>query len=98
MLFHIAWTNVDTSEDSLRRILAVFGKWQPPAGAEFKGFYATADTTGGFALVEADSVEALARTMAPFAPWLSFEATPILPIELSAAIGAEAVAFRDSIE
>ena len=97
MLFHVAWTSVDTSEAGLRRALTVFSKWQPPAGAEFKGFYAKTDTTGGFAIIEADSAETLARTMAPWAPWLHFEATPILAIEDSAAIAGEAVAFRDSI-
>jgi hypothetical protein len=97
VLFHISWTNVDPDEDSLRRALAVFQSWQPPAGAEFQGFWGTCDTTGGFAIVEAETAEALARAMAPFAPWLEFEATPILPIEVAAQIGGEAIAFRDSV-
>ncbi|MGE5272910.1 MAG: DUF3303 domain-containing protein [Verrucomicrobiota bacterium] len=36
MLFHVTWEFIDTSEDGIRRSLAVFSKWQPPAGAEFK--------------------------------------------------------------
>jgi hypothetical protein len=33
MLFHVSWAFVDTSEEGQRRSLAVFAKWQPPAGA-----------------------------------------------------------------
>ena len=47
MLFHVTWEFIDTSEDGIRRSLEVFSKWQPPAGAEFKGFYGFADGGGG---------------------------------------------------
>jgi len=97
MLFHVTWSFVDTSEEGERRSLAVFGKWQPPAGAEFKGFYGFADGGGGVALIEADSAATLARTTAPWTPWLRFTATPIVPIEESTAIAGEAAAFRDSV-
>jgi hypothetical protein len=88
---------VDTSEEGGRRSLAVFAKWQPPAGAEFKGFYGCADGKGGVAIIEADSAATLARTTAPWTPWLRFTVTPIVPIEESTAINGEAVAFRDSV-
>jgi uncharacterized protein DUF3303 len=97
MLFHVAWQFVDTTEEGQRRSLAVFSTWQPPAGAEFKGFYGFTDGSGGVALLEADSAETLARTTAPWTPWLRFTATPIVPIEESTAIAGEAVAFRDSV-
>jgi hypothetical protein len=97
MLFHVVWQFADTSEEGERRSLAVFSKWQPPAGAEFKGFYGFADGTGGVAIIEADSVAAIARTTAPWTPWLEFTMTPILPIEESTAIANEAMAFRDSV-
>lgn len=97
MLFHVSWEFTDTSEEGERRSLAVFAKWQPPAGAEFKGFYGFADGTGGIALIEADSAATLARTTAPWTPWLRFTATPIVPIEESTGIAAEAAAFRDSV-
>lgn len=97
MLFHVTWEFVDTSEDGIRRSLEVFSKWQPPVGAEFKGFYGFADGGGGVALIEADSAATLARTSAPWAPWLRFTTTPIVPIEESSAIAGEAVAFRDSV-
>jgi hypothetical protein len=97
MLFHVTWEFVDTSNEAERQALAMFGKWQPPAGAEFKGFYGFADGTGGVAIVEADSAATIARTVAPWTPRLRFTMTPILPIEESNAVAGEAVAFRDSI-
>ena len=97
MLFHVVWDFVDTSEDGGRRSLAVFAKWQPPAGAEFKGFYGCADGKGGVAIIEADSAATLARTTAPWMPWLRFTVTPIVPIEESTVINGEAIAFRDSV-
>ena len=97
MLFHVAWEFVDTSEDGEKRSLSVFSQWQPPAGAEFRGFYGFADNSGGIAIIEVDSLATLARTTAPFLPWLHFTATPIMPIEELAQIGGEAIAFRDSL-
>jgi uncharacterized protein DUF3303 len=97
MLFHVTWEFTDETEEGQRRSLGVFSKWQPPAGADFKGFYGFADGSGGVALIEVDDAATLARTTAPWTPWLRFVVTPILPIEESSAIGGEAVAFRDSV-
>jgi Domain of unknown function (DUF3303) len=97
VLFHVTWEFIDTSEDGIRRSLGVFAKWEPPAGAEFKGFYNFADGGGGVALIDADSAETLARTTAPWTPWLRFTANPIVPIEEASAIAGEGVAFRDSV-
>jgi hypothetical protein len=98
MLFHVTWQFIDTTEEGQRRSLSVFSQWQPPAGADFsKGFYGFSDGTGGVALIEADSAATLARTISPWTPWLRFEVTPIVPIEESAQIGNEAVAWRDSV-
>lgn len=98
MLFHVTWEFSDTSEEGSRRSLGVFSSWQPPEGAEFKGFYGTADGSGGVAIIEADSAATLARTTAPWTPWLRFKVTPIVPIEESTAIAGEGVAFRDSVK
>ena len=97
MLFHVTWMFTDQSEESERRSLEVFANWTPPEGADFQGFYGFADGAGGVAIVEVDSAATLARTTGPFLPWLSFTVTPIVPIEESAGIGAESIAFRDSI-
>ena len=62
MLFHVLWEFIDTTEDGERRSLEVFSQWQPPEGAEFRGFYGFTDGTGGVAIIEADSAATLART------------------------------------
>jgi hypothetical protein len=97
MLFHVTWEFVNTTEESEKRSLDVFSKWQPPAGAEFKGFFGFADGSGGVAILEVDSHETLAATTAPWVPWLRFEATPIVSIEDANRIAGEAVAFRASV-
>jgi hypothetical protein len=98
MLFHVTWEFTDESEESVRRGLAIFAGWQPPPGADFsKGFYGNADGSGGVAIIEVDSAATLARTTAPFTPFLRFTATPIVSIEESSAISGEGIAFRDSI-
>ena len=97
MLFHVTWEFIDTTEEGQKRGLAMFSSWQPPAGAEFKGFYGFADGSGGAAIIEVDSAATLGRTTAPWTSQLRFTATPIVPIEEANAIGAEAIEFRDSV-
>ena len=97
MLFLLTWTFTDTSEEGGRRSLEVFAAWTPPAGAIFKEFHGYADGSGGCAIVEVDEIPTLARAMSPFTPWLEFTSTPLVPIEESAAIAGEAIAFRDKI-
>ena len=93
MLFLVTWEFTDNSEEGQARTLNLFSKWQP-GPAEFKGFYGFADGSGGVAIVDAASAADLARTTAPWTPWLAFEVRPILPVEESAAIGGEAIAWR----
>src|SRR5258708_60896 len=93
MKFLITWELSDTSEEAQEESLGLLSKWQP-GPATFEAFYGFADGSGGFAIVEADSAATLARTMAPWTPWLDFQAQAILPIEETAAVGAEAIAFR----
>src|ERR671939_320014 len=86
VLFHVTWEFIDNSEESQRRALQVFAKWQPPEGVEFKGFYGNAAGNGGVAIVEAGDAAAMGRTTNPFTPWLRFAVTPIVPIEEATAI------------
>jgi len=57
--------------------LQLFSKWQPGPG-QFQAFCDFADGGGGFALIEASSASDLAKTMAPWTPFLKFTARPIL--------------------
>lgn len=95
MLFLVTWDFIDSSDEMQRRTLDLFAKWQP-GPATFHGFYGYATADGGVAIVEASDAAALARTFAPWTPWLKFEVTPILPIQESAAINGEALAWRQA--
>jgi hypothetical protein len=95
VLFHVTWEIVDSSEEGQRTSLATFAKWTP-GPAQFLGFYSYVEGNGGFAIVEAASAGELARTMAPFTPWLAFEAKAILPVQEAATIGGEAIAWREA--
>jgi uncharacterized protein DUF3303 len=95
MLFHVTWDFVDTSEDSQKRSLRLLSAWQP-GPAKFQGFYGFADGTGGMAIVETDSAADLAKTTAPWTPFLKFTARVILPVQEQAQISGEAAAWRDA--
>jgi hypothetical protein len=95
MLFHVTWDFIDTSDAGQKRSLQLFSKWQP-GPAKFEAFYGFADGTGGVALVEAASVADLAKTLAPWTPFLRFTTRPILPIRESAEINGTAAAWRDA--
>jgi hypothetical protein len=98
MLFHVVWDFTDQSEEGARRTIDLFTNWSPPAGANVQGFYGFADGSGGMMIVDIEGVADLARMTAPWTPYLSFTATPILPVEESAGISAEGIAFRDSVD
>ena len=95
MLFHVTWDFIDTSENAQKRSLQLLSKWKP-GPAQFQGFYSFADGTGGVALIEADTVADLAKTTAPWTPFLKFTARPILSVQEAAQINAEAAAWRDA--
>jgi hypothetical protein len=61
-----------------------------------RGFLA--DGGGGVALIEADSAADLAKTMAPWTPFLKFTTRVILPIRETAEINGAAAAWRDGVE
>ena len=97
MLFHVTWDFVDPTEDSERRHVALFAQWRPPTEVDFKAFYVHADYSGGMAIIDVDNAATLARTVAPWLPWLRFRATPVEPVEQTIAIRREAIDFRDSV-
>ena len=94
MLFHVTWDFHDHSEAVAKRLLELFSKWKPGPG-HFQAFYGFADGRGGVALLEAGSAADLAKTLAPWAPFLAFHARVILPIQEASQITGEAVAWRD---
>src|SRR5437762_1769705 len=94
MLFHVTWEFVDASESGQKRSLGLFSKWQPGPG-KFQAFYGFADGGGGVAFVEADNAADLAKTTAPWTPFLKFTTRVVLPIQESAQISVAAAAWRD---
>lgn len=96
MLFHLTWDFTDSSEAGQKRSLHLFSKWQPGPG-RFQAFYGFADGGGGVALIEADSAADLAKTTAPWTPFLKFTTRVVLPIQESSAISAAAAAWRDTV-
>ncbi len=93
MLFLVTWEFTDESNTGQQETLATFARWEP-GPAQFLGFYGFAEGSGGCAIVEAGDAATLARTMAPFTPWIRFEARAMLPVQESAQIAGEALAWR----
>lgn len=85
------------NEASEKRSLAVFGGWTPGEDVKFVEFLARADGQGGFAVVESDDLAAVSGEMAKFVPFFEFHLYPVLEVADGAAVGAGAIAFRDSI-
>lgn len=98
MLFAIQWApRGDLTEEREKRNLALFGKWQPPEGVEFQGFYDYADGDGGIAIAEASSAEALLEATGPWAAFFRFTMRPIVSTEKSVPIMEKAYAWRDQM-
>jgi hypothetical protein len=96
MLFHVTWDFIDSSEAGQKRTLHLFSKWQPGPG-KFHAFYGFADGNGGVAIIEAANAADLAKTVAPWTPFLKFTTRVILPVQESSAISSAAASWRDGI-
>jgi hypothetical protein len=95
MKYAVAWeARADASEDMQARSLQVFSKWAPSEGTNFLQFVGRVDGRGGFAIVETADVTLIARDMAIFSAFFDMSVYPVLDIQESARIGAEAVEFR----
>ncbi|MGZ4595117.1 MAG: DUF3303 domain-containing protein [Actinomycetes bacterium] len=98
MKYVVSWeTRQSANETVIERSLQVFGKWAPSEGTTFLQFLGRADGRGGFAVVETDDPALLARDTAIFGAFFDMTVFPVLEIQESARIGAEAIEFRRSI-
>ena len=95
MLFHVTWQFHTQSEESQKRTLSLFQKWTPGPG-QFQAFYGFVDGTGGVAFIEAANAADLAKTLSAWTADLTFTTQAILPIEETAAINGEGLAWRDA--
>jgi Domain of unknown function (DUF3303) len=98
MLFFLMYTAREVSEKKEKRSLNLFTNWKPPAGYEFKSHYAFADGTGGCAIVEANSAEAILEAHAPWGPFFEFRTVPVVDISNAVPIFQRTNAWRDSID
>jgi Domain of unknown function (DUF3303) len=96
MRFLITWSMASESEAEQARILALFGKWQPPI--ELKEWSGFADGDGGMCIAETDDVERLAAVTAPWTPWLRFSVRPLVPIQQTAAVMSDAAGFWSTVD
>jgi hypothetical protein len=98
MLFVMSWvTRATVAEDGTKRIFKMLSQWKPPAGFEFKGFYDYSDGTGGVAIVDASSAEAMLEVCAAWGVHLEFTVRPIVPVEVATPIFERAITWRDSV-
>jgi hypothetical protein len=99
MKYVVTWqTRPSATEETATRGLAVFSKWAPQEGSNFREFLGRVDGQGGFAVVETDDAATIAKDVAPFTGFFDFTVYPVQEIADTAAIGTEAVAFLQSIQ
>jgi hypothetical protein len=99
MKYVVTWENRPSAvEETAVRGLAVFSKWAPHEGSNFREFLGRVDGRGGFAVVETDDPATIAKDVAPFTGFFDFSVYPVQEIADTAATGTEAVAFLQSIQ
>ena len=99
MLFAVTYSGTAHGDEARdKRTLKLLAAWKPPAGFEMKSWYDYADGSGGVAIVDAASPEALMEAVAPWATFLEFSVKPIVSVEVSTPIYQKAIAWRDSVK
>lgn len=103
MKYLVSWTyrlngSAVENEESLRRGLAVFAKWTPPASTTYHQFVGRSDGMGGFAVVETDHPADLTDVTSKFAFLADYQIYPVVDIDKAAQSLQEGVEFRDSIQ
>jgi hypothetical protein len=102
MKYLVTWTaraggSAADNEAAVKRSLAVFGKWAPPADATFHQFLYRVDGTGGCAVVETDNPASVSEGPAKFGPYFDFQVIPVMDITEGVPLANEAIEFRESI-
>jgi hypothetical protein len=102
MKYAMTWTTRSggsgkDNEESIRRALELFSKWQPPAGTTFHQFVARLDTEGGFAIVETDNPSELLTETSKFAPFNVFQIYPVVDMNEWVPAVQEGIDFRGSV-
>ena len=80
----------------VRNATARFAAWSPPADYDILQHYFSPDGRG-FAIVDAETPQAMVAATAPFSDVMEFDVTPVAPIEAAVAATSEALAWIDSL-
>jgi hypothetical protein len=80
--------------EAAQKLLA---NWAPSDTATIHQWVQRCDGNGGFAVIETDSQADLFRDLAAWAPWLDFEAVPVLDIADATPITQEALQKARSV-
>lgn len=83
-------------ENVQKRILEVFGQWQPPESFKIELFVVRVGEWGGHLLVECDDPTVVHKVCSTF-PALEFQARPVVAIEDAVRVELEAIAWRDTL-
>ena len=86
------------NEEGVRRGLAVFAKWTPPATAVYHQFLGRVDGGGGFAVVETDNPADLSDATSKFGFIADYQICPVVDIAESAQSLQQGLDFRDAIK
>jgi len=102
MKFVVTWKprvggSAAENEAGVARVLAVYGKWAPPADATFHQFVVRTDGGGGFAVLDALDPAGLALSIFKLAPFLEYAVYPVIDVDEAVGLLTEAVEFRTSI-
>ena len=97
MQFGMVYTLRNTTEATDRRLLNLFTNWTPPGGFEFKSHHEFADGTGGIALLEVSSPEAMYEAIGPYRDFIDFKVSPVVEISAAVPLILKAQAWADSI-
>ncbi len=85
MKYLVSWTyrltgSAQENEATLRRGLAVYSKWTPPATTTYHQFLARLDGSGGAAVIETDNPADITETAGKFAFMLDYQVVPVVDI------------------
>ena len=102
MKYVLSWSNrpggsSKENEESAKRSLELFSKWEPPAGVTFHQFVGRLDGEGAFAVVETDNPTDILDASAKFNPLKVFTVHPVIDMAEWAQKLQEGVEFRDAI-
>lgn len=97
MLFAVVYVGRQDSEERGKRRLNLFKNWTPPAGFVFKSHYWYTDGSGGVALVDVASPEAMLEALGPFQAFNDFKVMPVVDAAAGVPIVDKTHKWRSSI-